>query len=211
MLLLRIDLKGIHSKMNLRHERGERALNWIDRIFFGNTLTQKLHHKKSRRRVAVIGVLQSMAFGFAFGYGAWAVVAPNPISPLEKSLNALFWVALGTTVLIKPLVQKAVAAVIAIPGQTLDERQVQLFEDARSKAYGVMKFLLVIAMASGVGMLILVIAGYLPWSHPEYGGIPYYFGICGALFASASLAPYLILAWQLPDELSFDDEPHDDR
>lgn len=197
--------------MNLTHERGERALNWIDRIFFGNTLIQRLHHRKSRRRVAMLGVLQSVAFGFAFGYAAWVFIAPNPISPLEKFLNGLFWVALGTTVLIKPLVQKAVASVVAIPGQTLDERQVQLFEDARSKAYGVVQFLLMIAMASGIGILILVIAGYLPWSHPAYGGIPLYFGICGALFASSSLAPYLILAWQLPDELRFDDEPHDDR
>ena len=56
------------------------------------------------------------------------------------------------------------------------------------------------AMLTGLGILIATIAGYLPWSHPLYGGLHFYVGISGTIFMLASLSPYLLLAWQLPDE-----------
>lgn len=187
-----------------RSEPAGKTLHWIDRTFFGNNLAEVLQKQKARRVVAMTGILFSVAAGFVIGFAAWSFIAPNPVSTLEKILSSLFWIALFSSFLIPPLVQLAVGSVVALPNQAYDERQKQLFIEARSKAFGVVQILMLLAMVIGFGMLIAVIAGYLPWTHPVYGGLHFFVGISGTFLMLASLSPYLILAWQLPDEL--DDE-----
>ena len=181
-----------------------KTLHWVDRTFFGNNLAEMLQKQKARRVVAMTGVLFSIAAGFVIGFAVWSFIAPNPVSTLEKILSALFWLALFSSFLIPPLVQLAVGSVVALPNQPFDERQKQLFIEARSKAFGVVQILMSLAMAIGTGMLIALTASYLPWTHPVYGGLHFFVGISGAFLMLASLSPYLILAWQLPDELDDD-------
>ena len=184
----------------------DRTLHWVDNNFFGNNLGQKLRKQKARRVVAMTGVLFSVAAGFVIGFAAWSFIAPNPVSSLEKFLSAVFWLALFSSFLIPPLVQLAVGSVVALPDQPYDERQKQLFIEARSKAFGVSRLLMALIIVIGLGMLIAVIAGYLPWSHPVYGGLHLFVGVSGTFLMLSSLSPYLILAWQLPDELDGDDD-----
>jgi MFS family permease len=186
---------------------GDRALRWIDGRFFGNTLAEKLQRRRARRRVAAAGCLFSIAFGFMLGYAAWSFIAPNPVSTLEKLLSALFWLAIFSCFLIPALVQMAVGSVVAKPNQPYDERQRQLFIESRSKALAVAQVLLLVAFATGLGTLILMIAGHLPWSHPVYGGLPFYTGFCGMLFVLVSLSPFLFLALELPDEPDLESGP----
>ena len=193
-----------------RNEPANRTLNWLDDTFFANTLAEKLQKQRARRIVALIGVLFSIAAGFVLGFVAWSFVAPNPVSILEKLLSAIFWLALFSSFLIPPLVQLAVGSVVALPNQPYDERQEQLFIKARSQAFGLVRMLLFLALVIGFGMLIGVIAGYLQWSHPVYGGLPFFVGLSGTILMFAMLSPYLILAWQLPDEPDIDDEPGND-
>ena len=191
-------------------DRADKTLHWVDRTFFGGNLAEKLQKQTARRVVAVTGVLFSIAAGFVIGFATWSFIAPNPVSTLEKILSALFWLALFSSFLIPPLVQLAVGSVVALPNQPYDERQKQLFIEARSKAFGVVRILMLLAMVIGFGMLIAVIAGYLPWTHPVYGGLHFFVGISGMFLMLASLSPYLILAWQLPDEPKDEDESADD-
>ena len=142
-----------------RSEPAGKTLHWIDRTFFGNNLAEILQKQKARRVVAMTGILFSVAAGFVIGFAAWSFIAPNPVSTLEKILSSLFWIALFSSFLIPPLVQLAVGSVVALPNQAYDERQKQLFIEARSKAFGVVQILMLLAMVIGFGMLIAVIAG----------------------------------------------------
>jgi MFS family permease len=186
---------------------GTKTLQWIDDKIFSNTLAEKLQQQKARRLVAIAGSVFSLGFGFIFGYAAWSFIAPNPVSTLEKFLSGLFWVNLFLCFQIPPLVQMAVGSVVALPGQTIDERQRQLLVEARSNALGLVQVLLLVLIAVGICTLIALIAGYLPWTQPVYGGLPFFVGFCGTIFMAAALSPYLLLAWQMPDEVDIDGEP----
>ena len=113
---------------------GTKTLQWIDDKVFSNTLAEKLNAQKARRLVAIAGSVFSLGFGFIFGYAAWSLIAPNPVSTLEKFLSGLFWVNLFLCFQIPPLVQMAIGSVVALPGQAVDERQRRLLIEARGRA-----------------------------------------------------------------------------
>ena len=150
--------------------------------------------------MVILSVLGLICFGYLIGFTVWSVMAPNPASPLEKFLSALFWVALIFVVQIPPILALSIRSAIDWPGQPFDGRQQQLNINARSDTHPFLLALLGIAILTGLVMLSGMSAGYLPFSHPLYGGLPIFAGICITLFALAKNAPYLYLAWQLPDE-----------
>ena len=176
-------------------------VNWIDKRFYSNTLTEKLQKQGARRFIAIAGFLLPIAFGYMLGYAVWDIMAPNPVSTLERFLRLVFWLSMFPLFLIPSLVQRALHSVLHVPGLPFDERQQQVNINARNDAYPIVVVLLVIAMLVGLGMLVAMVAGYLPWSHPIYGGIHLYAGLFGTFLILSHLAPFLLLAWQLPDEL----------
>jgi len=160
--------------------------------------------------VFILSVLSLIAFGFLVGFTVWTFIAPNPASPLEKLFSALFWVAILFVIQVEPLLVMSIRSAIAWPGQPYDERQQQLNMKARSDVRPFVLAMMGIAILTALGLLIAMSAGYLSFSHPLYGGIPIYTGLGIMLFALAKNAPYLLLAWQLPDEPSEDSDLGDD-
>jgi hypothetical protein len=94
----------------------------------------------------------------------------------------------------------SIRSAIEWPGQPFDERQQQLNINARSQSRPLVLVLLGLTILTGLVILSLKSAGFFQFSHPQYGGIPLYIGICLALFSLAQHAPHLFIAWQLPDE-----------
>ncbi len=188
----------------------DRYLRQLDARYFNSRLADRLKKRRARRTVFILSLLSLITFGFLVGFTVWTFIAPNPTSPLEKLLSALFWVAIVFVIQIEPLLVMSIRSAIAWPGQPYDERQQQLNIKARSDARPFVLAMMGIAILTGLGLLIAMSAGYLSFSHPLYGGIPIYIGICLILFALAKNAPYLLLAWQLPDEPSDDSELEND-
>ncbi len=191
-------------------KHSDRHLRRLDDRYFNSRLADRLQKRRARRIVFILSVLGLIAFGFLVGFTVWSFIAPNPTSPLEKLLSALFWVAIVFVIQIEPLLVMSIRSAIAWPGQPYDERQEQLNMKARSEVRPFVLAMLGIAILTGLGMLIAMSAGFLPFSHPIYGGIPIYSGMGMILFALAKNAPYLLLAWQLPDEPSDDSDLGDD-
>ena len=152
----------------------------------------------------MFSILSLVAFGYLAGFAIWLVIAPNAATPLEKLFSAAFWVALVVVTQLQPLMLLSVRSAISWPGQPYDERQQQLNTQARSDALPYVLVLMGFAIMAGMAMVIANVKGLLPFTHPMYGGIPVFIGICVMLFSMAKNAPYLLLAWQLPDE-SHDD------
>ncbi len=191
-------------------KHSDRHLRRLDDRYFNSRLADRLKKRRARRMVFILSVLSLIAFGFLVGFTVWTLIAPNPASPLEKLFSALFWVAMVFVIQVEPLLVMSIRSAIAWPGHPYDERQQQLNIKARSDTHPFVLAMLGIAILTGLGLLIAMSAGYLSFSHPLYGGIPIYAGLGIMLFALAKNAPYLLLAWQLPDEPSDDSELGDD-
>ncbi len=191
-------------------KHSDRYLRRLDDRYFNSRLADRLKKRRARRIVFILSLLSLIAFGFLVGFTVWTFIAPNPASPVEKLFSALFWVAIVFVIQVEPLLVMSIRSAIAWPGQPYDERQQQLNIKARSDARPFVLAMMGIAILTGLGMLIAMSAGFLSFSHPLYGGIPIYTGIGMILFALAKNAPYLLLAWQLPDEPSDDSELGDD-
>ena len=180
----------------------DRNLKRIDDRYFGSRLANSLKTQRGRRIAFIFSVLSLVAFGYLAGFAIWSVMAPNPATSTEKFLSAAFWVALIIVTQLQPLMLLSVRSAISWPGQPYDERQQQLYTQARCDALPYVVILMGLAIFSSLSMLIAVAKGYFPFSHPTYGGIPVLLGISLMLLAIAKNVPYLLLAWQLPDEPS---------
>jgi MFS family permease len=188
----------------------EKNLMRIDQRYFGSRLAEKLKTRRGRRRAFVFSVLSLLAFGYLAGFATWLVIAPNTVTPAEKFFNALFWVMLVVVTQLQPMLLLSVRSAISWPGQPFDERQQQLITRARSDAFPIVIVLMALSILAGLAMLIATISGKLLFSHPMYGGVPVLIGFSVMLIAMAKHAPYLLLAWQLPDEPREDGEMDDD-
>ena len=175
-------------------------LRRIDDRYLGGRLANSLKTRRGRRVAFVFSLLSLVFFGFMAGFATWSVMAPNPATPTERFLGATFWVALVIVTQLQPLMFLSVRSAISWPGQPFDERQQQLNTQARSDALSYVVILMGIAIISGLSLLVAIAKGYFPFSHPMYGGIPILLGISAMLLAMAKNMPYLLLAWQLPDE-----------
>ena len=178
----------------------DKNLQRIDQRYFGSRLAGNLKTRKGRRRAFMFSIAALLSFGYLAGFASWAVMAPNAVTPLEKILSGGFWVVLLIVTQLEPLLYLAVRSAIEWPGQPYDERQQQLFAQARSDAYPYILILMGLVIVVGLVILIAVARGQLPFSHPTYGGIHILIGISLSLMATAKSTPYLLLAWQLPDE-----------
>ena len=185
-------------------------LKQLDTRFLNSRLADSLKRQGTRRLVVFACILGLMAMGYLVGFIVWSVLAPNPATPIEKLLSALFWVALVMVIQIPPLLIMSIRSAIEWPGKPYDERQQQLNINARSDARPFEMALLGISIITGLVMLSTMSAGYLPFSHPLYGGLPLYTGVGIALLMLAQNMPGLLLAWQLPDELVDDSEQKND-
>ena len=107
-------------------------VNWIDKRFYSNTLTEKLQKQSARRFIAIAGFLLPIAFGYMLGYAVWDIMAPNPASTLERFLRLVFWLSMFPLFLIPSLVQRALHSVLHVPGLPFDERQQQVNINARN-------------------------------------------------------------------------------
>lgn len=186
-------------------------LKQLDARFLNSRLADSLKRQGAKRLVVFACILGLMAMGYLVGFIIWSVLAPNPATPTEKLLSALFWVALFMVIHIPPLLIMSIRSAIEWPDKPYDERQQQQNIKARSDARPFEMALLGISIITGVVMLSAMSAGYLPFSHPLYGGLPLYIGIGTALLVLAQNIPRLLLAWRLPDELVDDNELKNDR
>jgi len=178
----------------------DRNLRRIDERYFGSRLANSLKTRRGRRIAFMFSVLSLAAFGYLAGFVVWLFIAPNPATPVEKFLSAAFWVALVIVTQLQPLMLLSARSAISWPGQPFDERQQQLNTHAKSDSLPYIVTLMGLAILCSMSMLIAVATGYFPFSHPMYGGIPLLLGVCVMLLAMAKNVPYLLLAWQLPDE-----------
>ena len=178
----------------------DRKLRQIDERYFGSRIANSLKTRRGRRIAFMFSVLSLAAFGFLAGFASWLVLAPNPATPIERVFSGLFWVALIFITQVQPLMMLSVRSAISWPGQPFDERQQQLNTNARSEAFPYVVVLMGLAILAGFIILVATATGRLPFTHPMYGGIPLFLGISLAFFALAKHVPYLLLAWQLPDE-----------
>ena len=148
----------------------------------------------------MFSIFSLVAFGYLAGFASWLVLAPNPATTTESFLHAAFWVALIVVTQLQPLKLLSVRSAISWPGQPYDERQQLLYTQARSDALPYVVILMGLAILSSLSMLAAIANGYFPFSHPMYGGIPVLLGVCVMLLSIAKNVPYLLLAWQLPNE-----------
>jgi len=183
----------------------DRYFKRLDERFLNTRLSEKLKKQSFRRRIAFLSALMLMTTGFLLGFAVWSFIAPNPVTPFEKLLRALFWVSLVLAMQVEPLLTFSIRSAIEWPGQLYDERQKQLNMEARSSTRSFVLTLFGVTILLGLGMLIVIAAEGLSFSHPHYGGIPIFSGIAITFFMLAKNADHLLLAWQLPDEPA-DDE-----
>ena len=182
-------------------QESDTYLRQLDIRFLNSRLADRLKKQGARRLVVIACILGLMAMGYLVGFIVWLVLAPNPATPIEKLLSALFWMGLVMVIQIPPLLIMSIRSAVDWPGEPYDERQQQLHINARSDARPFELGLLGISTITGLVMLSAMSAGYLPFSHPLYGGLPLYIGIGIALLMLAQNAPRLLLAWQLSDDL----------
>jgi|GEM_PF-3215164 hypothetical protein len=178
----------------------DKYLRRLDDRYFNSRLSIRLKKRVTRRTVVALSVLGLIGFGFLVGFTVWLVLAPEPSTPLERILSVFFWLVLVFVTQISPLLIMSIRSAIEWPGQPFDERQQQLNINARSESHPLVLVLLGLTILTGLIMLGVKSTGLLPFTHPQYGGIPLYIGICVALFSLANHAPHLLIAWQLPDE-----------
>lgn len=194
----------IHKKQNTT------KLEAFDRRFLGSTLHEKLKKQGFRRFVVKLGFILPLVFGYVLMGAAWMFMAPNPATPFEKLMFALFWVSIALLGIVSSLLDACENSISPQEGEIYDEWQSQQYIQARSDALPITNGIFVVMTIAGFAILVMGVRGMLPFEYPTYSGIHYYIGLAGACLVAVQLIPGMLLAWRLPDE-SNDGEGDDDE
>lgn len=182
-------------------------LERFDARFFDGRLADRMQNRSARRAAAILYVLLLVVFGSLMGWAVWLFVSPADggmalIFPANGNL-ALVFLSLVVGI-IAPVIERvlvmAIRSAIPLAGEPFDERQQQVYAKAQIDARRFVLSAMAVAMVTGLYMLLAMANGTAPYS------IPLYAWICATLFLVARAAHHVVLAWQLPDEISEDVE-----
>jgi hypothetical protein len=164
---------------------------------FKSSFTDRLQRRTARRSLAGLYLIGACGMGFLIHF-----LLAQPTSGLieiASGIGALYFIAGGLLfallgAMLDTLLMLVIRPAMPVPGQPYDERQQMLSLKAHSSARYV-----VLAL-----MLAAVLTGLMDFSRAAYAAIG------ATLFALAMMAPHLVLAWQLPNQITDDEDMEDE-
>ncbi len=164
----------------------------VERLKFDGPLSIKLQAPGMRKTLAVLNVTYGTLLGLIPAIFAWFLITP-------ATAGVWFVLACGGSAIAAAVLERllfiSIQTALPIEGKPYDEWQQQLFTSAQIAARKITYF----------AMACLVIAGLFTTYWGATSGelekvIPLYIWISASLFFLAYEAPYLILAWRLPND-----------
>ncbi|MEX0297439.1 MAG: hypothetical protein AB3N28_00095 [Kordiimonas sp.] len=164
----------------------------VERLKFDGPLSIRLQTPRMRKTLAILNVVYGTLLGFIPATFAWFLITP-------ATAGVWFALACGFSAVMAAVLERllfiSIQTALPIDGKPYDEWQQQLFTSAQVSARKITYF----------AMVCLVILGLFTTYWGATSGllstvIPLYIWVSASLFFWAYEAPYLILAWRLPDD-----------